>query len=152
MANSVVKFKNPAGGRPAWEPTQQQRITVERMAAAGIPIDKICMVIGISKHTLRRACRRELDIGMALAVMEVAGFLHLTATGNERYLQVYTDPDTGVETQEIRTRPATNLGPCISAAIFYLKCHGGGAWRASRDNEIPAVAAPILFQGADAKL
>jgi hypothetical protein len=61
---------------PKFEPTDEQRKTVERAAGFGLPQDKICQLV-VSDRTgrpidERKAFRAELDRGMALADYAVA--------------------------------------------------------------------------------
>lgn len=82
-------------GRPPFEPTDDQRHTVECMASAGIPQDDIAKVIGIAKCTLQEHFRDELDNGKARTITKVADSL-------------------------VRQALAGNT----AAAIFYLKTQG----------------------------
>jgi hypothetical protein len=61
--------------RPRFEPTAEQRKTVEVMAAYGIPEEQIASTIGpkgISPKTLRKHFRRELLLGATKANSKVA--------------------------------------------------------------------------------
>jgi hypothetical protein len=58
--------RKPTGkpnGKPPFEPTDDERKTVELMCAVGIPHEGIAVVIrdGIDDKTLRKHFRRELD-------------------------------------------------------------------------------------------
>ena len=64
-----------------FEPTAEQRQTVERMAGLGIPQKHIAAVVGISVPTLEKHFRVEIDIGAAKANTAVAQFLFEQATG-----------------------------------------------------------------------
>ena len=82
-----------------FKPTDEQRKTVRAMAAYGVPQDDICLVIGISKPTLHKAFRHELDTAMAEANAKVAQTLFNLATKHNN----------------------------VSAAIFWLKARA--KWR-----------------------
>jgi hypothetical protein len=76
-----------AGGMPKFEPTPEQRATVEAMAGYGIPHDDIAMVIisprtsrPIDPKTLREAFRDELDAGHVKANAKVVQSLFNQAT------------------------------------------------------------------------
>lgn len=93
-------------GRPAFQPTPEQRLKVSIWAACGMPQDYICTQIinpqtgaPITKKTLESAFRKELDEGMEQATAQVTMSLFKKATGN---------------------------GPqSVTAAIFWLKCRAG---------------------------
>lgn len=66
-------------GRPRFEPTDEQRRYVESMAGYGMPQEKIARVLKISKPTLLRAFRDELDIGIIKADAKVVESLYNNA-------------------------------------------------------------------------
>ena len=101
--------------RPRWQPTKKDRATVAMMSAAGIDQASICTAIGVSRPTLERACRHELDTGLAVANAAVAKSLFNLAT---------------------RGPAGVRLGACQ----FWLKCRGGEAWR---EPATQAVVLPI---------
>lgn len=68
------------GGRPPHEPTAQSRKTVESMTGFGIPQNDIGLVVGVSKVTLEKHYRAELDTGAIKANSTVAGSLYKQAT------------------------------------------------------------------------
>jgi hypothetical protein len=70
-------------GRPRHQPTARERQTVEILAGFGIPNDKIKQVIGISKPTLERHYRNELDQGAAKVEAQLAGSLLRIARGSD---------------------------------------------------------------------
>jgi hypothetical protein len=49
-------------GQPAWEPTDEDRDVVRVLGIAGFTEDKIADYIGKDAKTLRKHCRRELDL------------------------------------------------------------------------------------------
>lgn len=69
------------GGRPAHQPTDAARKQVESMAGYGIPAEDIAMSLEISKPTLQKHYRRELDMGHIKANSAVAQSLFKKATG-----------------------------------------------------------------------
>ena len=74
--------KKHAGGMPKFEPTEEQRKTVERAAGFGLPQDKICQLVvsdrtgrPIDDDSLRRHFAFELERGMAVTQYKVANSL-----------------------------------------------------------------------------
>jgi len=67
--------KTNKAGRPAFEPSDEQRKTVELMAAGGIPQHAIAQSLGVSPPTLRCHFRTELDRGAVKMVTQVADSL-----------------------------------------------------------------------------
>ena len=72
------------GGRPPHQPTEASRRQVRALAAYGIPQDEIATVVGISKPTLEKHYREELDNGHVKANVKVAENLYRKATGEGR--------------------------------------------------------------------
>jgi len=97
---SPIKRRALKPGRPSYQATEKDRRTVREMTAYGIDQDAIARVLGISKPTIRRHFRQEIDTAAPEAVAMVAGSLFQQAMGS---------PD----------RP-----PNVAAAIFYLKVRG----------------------------
>lgn len=100
--------------RPAFTPTDEQRLTVSIMAACGMPHELICERIinpqtgaRLAAMTLRKAFRKELDDGTASANAMVAQALFKKATGN--------------------------TPQAVTAAIFWLKTRAG--WKETQVNE-----------------
>lgn len=84
------------GGRPAFAATDEQRYSVNLMAGIGIPQEDIAAAIGITRVTLRKHFRSELDTGRVRTITKVADSL-------------------------VRQALAGNM----TAAIFYLKTQAG---------------------------
>jgi len=59
------------GGRPPFEPTDEQRYTVEVMTSGGWTEDQIAGCLGIDPKTLRKHFRDELDNGDARFLTKV---------------------------------------------------------------------------------
>ena len=78
------------------EPTPETRVQVKTLASVGTPQDQIAIVIGITKNTLLKYYRKELDSAMTMANAKVAQSLFQQATAGN-----------------------------TSAAIFWLKCRAG---------------------------
>lgn len=100
-----MSAKKPLGRKP-FEPDDKQRLSVEIMAACGLPHPHICSQIinpstgkPIDPKTLRQAFRSELKKGMETANGMVVQSLFKKATG------------TGAQS--------------VTAAIFWLKCRAG---------------------------
>ncbi len=72
--------------RPRFQPTPEQRRTVEAMAAYGVREEEIAGSLGeagIDPKTLRKHFRRELDIGATKANATVAQTLYKLATSGK---------------------------------------------------------------------
>lgn len=67
-------------GRPPYEPTDQHRNTVKIMSAGGIPADKIAQAIGLSKQTLYRHYKKEIQTAALEANAAVVASLYKLAT------------------------------------------------------------------------
>lgn len=72
-----------SAGRPAHEPTEQSRRTVEVLAGMAIPSEKIAEVLDITKPTLRKHYRRELDVGGSKVEAKLVGNLLRIANGKD---------------------------------------------------------------------
>ena len=66
--------------RPAWKPTAKERDTVKTMTGYGIPQDAICAIFKVTRPTLEKRCRVELDTGAADANAKVAASMFRMAT------------------------------------------------------------------------
>ena len=78
------------------EPTPETRLQVKTLASVGTPQDQIAIVVGITKNTLLKYYRKELDSAMTMANAKVAQSLFQQATAGN-----------------------------TAAAIFWLKCRAG---------------------------
>lgn len=96
------------GGRPSHEPTEKDRNTVLAMAGYGIPQEDIAKVLGISRPTLEKHYREELDTGLVKANSAVARSLYEKALGDN--------------------------SSAVTAAIFWLKTRAG--WKEPKQVEI----------------
>lgn len=70
-------------GKPQHEPTAKDRNMVEAMAGFGIPADKIALVLGVSKQTLYKHYRGEIERGAATVEAKLAGNLLRLASGSD---------------------------------------------------------------------
>ena len=74
-------------GRPAFQPTNEQRKNVEVMASLGIPEEKICLVVRnrsdkpISRNSLRKHFKKELETGATQLNARVGHFMVATILG-----------------------------------------------------------------------
>src|SRR6516164_5939417 len=74
-------------GRPAFQPTNEQRQNVEVMVGLGIPEEQICLVVRdrrdkpICRNTLRRHFEKELQTGATKLNAKVAHFMVATIFG-----------------------------------------------------------------------
>ena len=64
-----------------YEPTDQERQTVEAMTAYGITEAEIAKIIGIAPKTLRKHFQQERENGASKANSKVAQFLYHAASG-----------------------------------------------------------------------
>ena len=78
------------------EPTPETRLQVKTLASVGTPQDQIALVIGISKNTLIKHYRKELDTAMIIANAAIGQTLFKQAKDGN-----------------------------TAAAIFWLKCRAG---------------------------
>lgn len=69
--------------RPAHEPTQQSRQTVEALAGFAIPTAKIADVLDISQPTLLKHYSREIQRGAAVVESNLVGNLMRIAKGSD---------------------------------------------------------------------
>jgi len=92
----------------AFEPTAEQRRTVQVLSGIGVPQDQIALIIGVDPKTLRKSCRDDLDRGMAEANTKVAQTLFTMAT----------------------------RGDNTAATIFWMKARAG--WREKHDVTVKA--------------
>jgi hypothetical protein len=85
MGNRHLHAAPPSAKRPAhrpeYEATDKDRLTVKVMVAGGIDQVAIAGVLGISKPTLRKHFRREIDTGMAEIGAQVVSSLITMAIG-----------------------------------------------------------------------
>lgn len=113
-------------GRKAFEPTHEQRQLVEQLVAFGLRQDEICSLIihcgrAISKPTLAKHFRHELNQGSLKANVKVAANLYRIATSSEK--------------------------GAVTAAIFWLKTRGG--WKEVKGIELTGEnGKPIKTQAA----
>lgn len=94
-------------GRPPYQPTDEVREQVRKMAGLGLRESDICSIIKITAPTLRKYYADDLAIGRADATYQVAQSLFRQAVNEEK--------------------------PSMSAAIFYLKCQAG--WRENPETQ-----------------
>lgn len=89
-----------------YEPTDEQRRTVKMLSGFGIPQDDICKHLDVTKPTLHKFFRREIDSGVLEANAKVAQTLFAMAT----------------------------VDKIPAAAMFWLKARAG--WREKQEIEI----------------
>lgn len=64
----------------AHKPTPATRKTAKSLSGLGVPQSDICVILGITKPTLHKHYREELDVGLAEANAKVAQSLFKQAT------------------------------------------------------------------------
>jgi hypothetical protein len=97
--SNTLKNRGPDGRNRPHEPTDEYRRQVEMLAGIGVPETMICRVIGISKPTLEKHYRDDLETGRAKAATKIAKRLYDIAMGDGR--------------------------ESLTACIFWLKCRAG---------------------------
>lgn len=70
-------------GRAQHKPTEQSREIVEALSGYGIPADKISAILRITKPTLLRRYRKELDRGASVVEGKLIGNLMRLANGKD---------------------------------------------------------------------
>lgn len=78
---SISPHKKRAPGRPAFDPTEQERRQVEAMAGYGVPFEQIASITrgGIDLNTLKKHFRTELASGKAKANAKIGQRLYRKA-------------------------------------------------------------------------
>lgn len=71
------------------EPTDEQRKLVKTLSGIGVPQDDICALIGVSKPTLHKHYRSELDVGLAEANAKIAETLFKQATSGNTTAAIF---------------------------------------------------------------
>jgi DNA-binding XRE family transcriptional regulator len=71
------------------EPTDEARKMAKTLSGLGVPQDDIATLIGVSKPTLHKHYREELDKGMAEANAKVAGSLFNQAVGGNTSAAIF---------------------------------------------------------------
>lgn len=80
MTTAAAKNK---GGRPAHQPTDKDRQTVEALVGVAIPQAKIASIIGIDIKTLGKHYASEIARGSAMVEAKLVGNLLRLASGND---------------------------------------------------------------------
>ena len=92
--------RRPHSGRPPYVPTKEGRQMVTVFRAVGLPIEDIAQQLGIDKRTLYKYFREEITHGKATIVSRIGGQVVKKALAGDN-----------------------------SMIQFYLKNHGGEAWK-----------------------
>lgn len=114
------------GGRPPFEPTEEQRKQVQSLAGFGLKHSQIAAVIlnkkgkGISEDTLQKYFRQELDRGTPIAISKVAQSLFQKAIGNGQ--------------------------GSVAAAIFFLKARAG--WSEKYEHDVQTNSGVVVVPAA----
>lgn len=96
-------------GRPAFEPTKEQRTIVEMLAGFAIPQAKIAQAIGVAENTLAKHFAEELSRGAATVEMQLTANLLRIAKGSD--------------------------GTALKAIMFALQCRFGWSQYAPKPTE-----------------
>ena len=118
-----------ARGRPTFHPTDKHRGQVDAMSRYGNPVAEIARVIGITKPTLFKHFREELDVGLTKANAQVGEFIFSTIVG-----------------MPIPHRPQVTDGRArATLAMFWAKSKMG--WKETSVTEHQGAAGgPIVFK------
>jgi hypothetical protein len=79
----------PKAGRPKYEATDVGKRMVASMVIADIDQDTIALCVGISRPTLRRAYRRELDSSYAIIMADIATKVVSSARNGDQKAQFF---------------------------------------------------------------
>ena len=116
-------------GRPTLEPTDKQRGQVEAMIRYGIPETEIAQALGISKTTLLKHFRNEINASATKANTQVGEFIFATIVGL---------PIPG-------RRPVTDERARATLAMFWAKTRMG--WKETVVNQHEGKGGgPIIWQ------
>jgi hypothetical protein len=116
-------------GRPTLEPTDKQRGQVEAMIRYGIPETEIAQALGISKTTLLKHFRNEINASATKANTQVGEFIFATIVGL---------PIPG-------RRPVTDERARATLAMFWAKTRMG--WKETLINQHEGKGGgPIIWQ------
>jgi hypothetical protein len=116
-------------GRPTLEPTDKQRGQVEAMIRYGIPETEIAQALGISKTTLLKHFRNEINASATKANTQVGEFIFATIVGL---------PIPG-------RRPVTDERARATLAMFWAKTRMG--WKETVINQHQGKGGgPIIWQ------
>lgn len=75
--------RDDAGRFDGFEPNEEQRQLVKAFSGVGLPHDQIATYIGITKPTLHKHFRKELDTGMIEANSQIAKTLYQKAVAGD---------------------------------------------------------------------
>lgn len=71
------------GGRPSYEPSDQDVRTVKALSVAGWAQSRIAEIIGVSENTLRKHFAELLEVGEEKAIAKVTGTYYQFATSGQ---------------------------------------------------------------------
>ncbi len=109
---------------PKFEATDKQRGQVEAMVVCGIPREQIAQAIGITRPTLDKYFKPELELGDTKVKLNVGSFIVNSILGR----------DGGITDEKSRT----------TLAIFFAKTRMH--WKETLRHEGVKDGAPIIFQ------
>lgn len=111
------KQKNSVG-RPAYSPSEQTRMQIGLMAAAGIPRNSIYSMLGIDKKTFTKHHEEDYQMGLDKMVSSVAARIYRKAISND--------------------------SDALAAGMFLLKMRAG--WREAKHVEVSGPNGTPLIQ------
>lgn len=134
MPNDPKEKKPRTGGKPEFDPTQDQRQKVLTWTGYGMGQREIAKLIinphtqtGISRTTLRKHFRTELETGQAIVGSQVVESLFRQAVGVSKIIRVTQDQEGNPREEVVREAVAPNA----SAAIYWTKAQRG--WMEERE-------------------
>lgn len=97
------------------EPDDKTRALAKQLSGIGVPQDDICAIIGITKPTLHKYYREELDKGLAEANAKVAGSLYNQAiNGNTTAAIFWTKSRMGWRETNVTEHTGKDGGPIVA--------------------------------------
>jgi len=98
-------------GRPAFQPTDEQRKNVEVMVGLGIPEENICLLVRdrrdkpISRNSLRKHFKKQLETGATKLNAQVGNFMVSTIFGAKP-----PNGTTPIRDERVRSNPFPSSG------------------------------------------
>lgn len=114
-----TRKREHGGGRPEWDPSDEVRAVVQRLAGIGVPQQNIAKLVDVSIHTLRKHCQHELDLGIAQTrALVLNRAFEAIMNGSEKILQFYLATQLGWALPKDGTGlPTEDLGTMSDAEL-----------------------------------
>lgn len=89
-------------GPAPWQPTATQREQIEQMAARGVPIQDIAIMVGVDRDTLKLRAQDLVDAGRANGITTITGSLFREAQkGSYKHQALYLQHVAGWKTRTV---------------------------------------------------